>query len=419
VVMLIEDAYATREKLIEPASDAVLPPAVHDAARKRVLVTGAGGFLGGRAVDMLRDRYGFDTVPLVREPKSAARLARRADPILLGDISSRADMNRAMNGIDAVVHCAVGTSWRPDESRRVTVDGTRITAEAALAAGVSRFVHISTLFVHQRDGVATIDERVPLNPPLHDTYGQAKLDAEKALAEVGRKGLSTVVIRPTRIYGPFSRTFTLRPLQALSEGRLAIGGAPDVPSNMVYVDNVVAAISRALDAASELSGSAFLITDDDQLSLKDFYEYFGRADGLTVRVLPDWREDTSGGSNGSFPARLASGVISIAKSSELRGLVRRVFETDPIGTVPRQFWDRHPQFQQRMLRRFGADAAVVYRPSHHNGREPLVYSGEAARVSGAKAAQILGFVPAMTREQAMARTLEWARYARLLPSRHE
>ena len=78
VVTLIEDAYARRQKLVEPASDDVLPPAVHDAVRKRILITGAGGFLGGRAVDMLRDRYGFDTVPLVREPRSAARLARSA-----------------------------------------------------------------------------------------------------------------------------------------------------------------------------------------------------------------------------------------------------------------------------------------------------------------------------------------------------
>src|SRR5205085_8526713 len=120
-----------------------LPPvAPRSTKMKRVVVTGAGGFLGGRAVELLRDRFGWDAVPLVRSPSSAARLARWPHDILLGDICSRADMDRALKGCDAVVHCAVGTSWKADEARRVTVDGTRTVAEAALAAGVSRFVHI-------------------------------------------------------------------------------------------------------------------------------------------------------------------------------------------------------------------------------------------------------------------------------------
>src|SRR5947207_15600964 len=111
-------------------------------------------------------------------------------------------MDRALKGCDAVVHCAVGTSWKPEETRRVTIEGTRLVAEAALAAGVKRFVHISTLFVHQREGVPIIDESVPLAPPRGDSYGQNKLAAEQALASVAAKGLSTVILRPTRNDGP-------------------------------------------------------------------------------------------------------------------------------------------------------------------------------------------------------------------------
>ena len=84
-------------------------------------------------------------------------------------------------------------------------------------------MHISTLFVHRRDGAGVIDETVPLEPPAGDAYGRNKLDAERALPEIAAEGLSTVTLRPTRIYGPLSRTFTMRPLPALSEGRLAIG----------------------------------------------------------------------------------------------------------------------------------------------------------------------------------------------------
>ena len=80
---------------------------------------------------------------------------------------------------------------------------------------------------------------------------------------------------------------------------------------------------------------------------------------------------------------------------------------------PRRLWERSPGFQQMMLRRFGADPAVVYRPSSDDADETLVYDGENAFVSSAKAARELG-VAAVPRAEAMALTLKWARYARLL-----
>jgi nucleoside-diphosphate-sugar epimerase len=313
------------------------------------------------------------------------------------------------------VHCAVGNSWQRDEVRRVTVEGTRTVAEAALAAGVKRFVHISTLFVHQRDGVSRIDEGVPLNPAAGDMYGRNKLAAEEALNAVARRGLSTVVLRPTRIYGPFSKTFTIRPLQALSEGQFAIGGDSAVPANMVYVDNVVEAIACALDAPTSLSGSAYLVTDAEQVSLRDFYGYFADAASADLRLLPDWQAQTPSPRK-NIVVRWRSAIRTIACSPELRAFVRRVMDTDPIGVLPRWVWNLSPALQQSMLRRFGADAAAIYRPSARDSAKDLVYHGEAAVVSSAKARQELGFTAAVPRVRAMALTLDWAQYARLLPT---
>ena len=167
VVALIEEVYRRRLPLAEPGDiENVAATVSHSATPgNRVLVTGAGGFLGGRTVEMLRERYGWDVVSLVREPKGAARLARWPHDILIGDVCVREDIDRALKGCTAVGHCAVGTSWKADETRRVTVEGTRTVAEAALAAGVRRFVHISSLFVHQRDGVSAIDESGPPGSP--------------------------------------------------------------------------------------------------------------------------------------------------------------------------------------------------------------------------------------------------------------
>jgi nucleoside-diphosphate-sugar epimerase len=416
VVRLIEDAYRHCRPLVEPGADAALAStSTHPQPgprRRRVLVTGAGGFLGGRTVELLREQYGWDPVALVREPKSAARLARWPADIVVGDICSRADMDRILPGCDAVVHCAVGTSWRSEEARRVTVDGTRVVAEAALAAGVERFVHISSLFVHRRDGISILDESVPLEPPAADTYGQNKLEAERALGEAAHRGLSTIVLRPTRIYGPFSRTFTVRPLQALAEGRFVIGGDSAVPANMAYVDNVVQAIALALKAPSNLSGSAYLISDPEQVSLREFYQFFSDPAGMPVRLLPEWKAQENGGDGG---ITWFAAVRTIARSPELRGIVRRILETDPVGRLPRGLWNLSPAFQQFMLSKFGADAAVVYRRPTAADSEDLIYYGEPARVSCAKAARELGFTATVPASQARELTLEWARYARLLP----
>src|SRR5262249_8468949 len=149
--------------------------------------------------------------------------------------------------------------------------------------------------------------------------GQNKLAAERALAEVGRRGLRTIVLRPTRIYGPFSKTFTERPLKALADGRLVIGGDATVPANMVYVDNVVEAIACALEAPDELAGSAYLITDSDQRSLQDFYNYFGQPTGQFVRLRPDWQPEERTTSEAGLIRRWISAFTSIARSPQLRG----------------------------------------------------------------------------------------------------
>ena len=420
-VRLIEDCYTHAHPIEEPWTDEGMTPAVSDSPRvqienrRRVLVNGAGGFLGGRAVELLRDRYGWDPVALVRTPAGAARLARWPHEIRVADVCAADEMTRALEGCDAVVHCAVGTSWPPEAARRVTIEGTRTAAEAARRAGVRRFVHISTLFVHRRDGSGVLDESAPLEPLATDDYGQAKLQAERALGDVARRGLSTVILRPVRIYGPFSKTFTIRPLQALASGDFALRGDPDVPANMVYVDNVVEAIARALAAPDQVSGSAYLVADAEQVALREFYEYFARTAGLPVPVIA---ASASGSPTprAGLAGRWVAGVRTIATSPQLRAFVRRVLDTDPIGTLPRRLWEMSPRVQQSLLRRFGADAAVIYRPAADQPRPPIAYYGEPRQVSIAKAQAELGFAPHVSRERAMALTLEWARYARLLPA---
>jgi nucleoside-diphosphate-sugar epimerase len=420
VVAAIERCYEIRRPLEE--SWAVTPavgawtradgaPAIANA-RPRVLVTGAGGFLGGRTVELLLASGRWDVRPMVRRPASAARLARWPLEVIVGDVTSSDDLADAMAGCDAVVHCAVGTTWPPETAFKTTVEGTRAAAEAALRAGVRRFVHVSSMAVHGDRPPLVLDESQPFQPGTGFGYTRAKCLAEEAVQQARARGLGAICLRPARIYGPFSKTFTVRPLAALASGVLALAGDADTTSNMVYVDNVVDAILRALDAPSRLDGEAFLITEPEQLSWRRFYEFFAASTGATIDIRPS--PVPSAANAPGFLQSLARGAREIAFSPEVRALAKKVLSTDPYGTWPRKVWDRSPKLQQRVLTMMGVDSAVIYREPPPAGTLEVVFRIDPTDIVPDKARTMLGYTGPVPRAEAMARTLDWARHARIL-----
>jgi hypothetical protein len=256
----------------------------------------------------------------------------------------------------------------------------------------------------QSDGV--LDETVSLAPPATDRYGQNKLLAEREVQKVAERGLSSIILRPTRIYGPFSKTFTISPLQAISAGRFAIRGDGNVPANMVYVDNVVEAIARALDAPAP-SGSAYLVSDPEQVSLREFYDYFARAAGFAVRLAPPAHEQAAP----NVPEALAL-AVRIRRSPRHRSYVRWCRSSTPI----------HRDLPSRRDRSRVGNAACRSAPTRRDltGRRRFRGSETSIRRAGACPSRSRGtrIVQVASRERA-ALTLEWARYARLLPKKPE
>jgi predicted dehydrogenase/nucleoside-diphosphate-sugar epimerase len=420
VVRTIEACYASSDRLTESWVDQGLvatqeprrAPAVATGAKPRVLVTGAGGFLGCRTVECLHLGGAWEVRALVRRPASAARLARFPVDIAVGDVTSAPDMAAAVKDCDAVVHCAVGTGWPPEVAFTVTVDGTRQAAEAALAAGVRRFVHISSMAVHGSRVPPQLVESSPLDPGTGADYGRAKYLAEKAVLEVAARGLGAILLRPARIYGPFSRTFTVRPLQALREGRLVLSGDADSPSNMVFVDNVVEAILKALNAPGTECGEAFLINDRDQLSWRDFYQHFAIGRNASVRVTSRSSQESRAATG--LVRRWMGGMREIAFSPEVRSLAKKIMWTDPVGTLPRRWWERSPGLQQRVQRTLGIDAAVTYREPSPPPPELLEFQIDPTLVVFDKAVRRLGYAAVVPRDEALRLTREWATAARLL-----
>lgn len=420
VIKTIDECYRLATPLDEPWVDHGIArtfeisraPSVSAGTRPRVLVTGAGGFLGGRTAECLYMGGAWDVRAMVRRPTGAARLARFPIELIVGDITSESDVAAAVRDCDAVVHCAVGTGWPPQAVFASTVGGAERVAEGALAAGVKRFVHISSMAVHGSRVPPRLDESVALDPGAGFAYGRAKYLAEQAVAERVGRGLNAVILRPARIYGPFSRTFTTRPLQALREGRLVLAGDAETPSNMVYVDNVVEAIIAAVIAPDSVRGEAFLISEPDQLSWRAFYESFAQETGATLVVRE--RPAPGGPRSASLPRRWVDGVRQIALSPELRGLAKRVLATDPVATWPRRLWDRSPALQRRVQRALGVDAAVTYRAPAPTSGEVVEFVIDPTLVVFEKASTLLGFKAVVARDEGLALTRAWARAARLL-----
>ena len=328
---------------------------------RRVLVTGATGFLGGRVVEKLVREHGANVRALVRDLPRAVRIARFPVEIVHGDVLDTATVRDAATACDVVVHCAYGSHGDREERRRVDVDGTRTVLEAALSAGVRRVVHISTVMVYGLDTPSRLDERAP-RAYCGDAYADNKLDAEELVLRFhAEHDLPVTVLQPTAIYGPFGVQWTERVLEQLQSTRVPLVDGGDGILNVVYVDDAADAVLLAAERA-EAVGETVLISGEP-VTYKAFYGAFERMIGSVGTVSLSQDEALA-----RWERARAGEEMSDDKSTLL---------LDPV-------WIR--------------------------------YRARRTVVSTAKARRLLGFSPRFELDAGMRLTEAWARWAGLLPA---
>ena len=155
---------------------------------------------------------------------------------------------------------------------------------AARAAGVERFIYISSVAVYGVNRAPMVDESMP-TPPVGQAYPDSKIAAE---ALVRASGLPHVIIRPASTYGPRGTAWTLGPIEQIKAGRLVLLGQDRGLVTPGYVDNVVDGLLLALRHPAAL-GETFNLCDDRAVTYREFYLAYARMLGRqSLPTVPGW-----------------------------------------------------------------------------------------------------------------------------------
>lgn len=209
---------------------------------KKILITGASGYLGSEFIELYKDLYRFQTFSLLR--------------------SSIDEVN--LDDIDCVLHCAALVhQTKPltyKEYYKVNVEYPLALAKKAKAKGVSQFVFISTIAVYD-NSINELTETAKLNPPT--LYGKTKLEAEFQLQKLNEASFIVSVIRPPMIYGNNAPGNINKLKSIINKSPIIPLGGIKNKRTFVYIKNLCFGIDQVI--RQELKGM-FLISDDEAIS---------------------------------------------------------------------------------------------------------------------------------------------------------
>ena len=311
-------------------------------------VTGAGGFIGNAVCAHLADG-GAIVRGIDLDASTAARVERAGAAFVAADVRDRDAIERALDGADLVVHAAALIhEWGSmEEFVRVNVGGT---ANVLGAAGDARVVHVSSVVVYGYDDPSEQDEDA-----FHRVHGIPYIDTKSASDRLARR-LGAVVVRPGDVYGPGSIPWTVRPIEMARAGQLAVPGRGDGRMLPVYIDDLSAAISLALESGT--AGSGYAVWDDT--SEVTFEEHFNRlarmVGGREARRLPRPVLELAGaameraarwrGRSPAFSSRTATFI-------DRRGTVSTARSRTELGWQPRVSYERGMRLTEDWLRSEG------------------------------------------------------------------
>lgn len=255
----------------------------------KILVTGGAGFTGYHLVLRLLER-GDQVTVLDKQPGLFAELLQqKGAELVLGSVTDEALVKSLVAGCQVVHHLAA--SFREVNRPKsvyynVNVNGTRIVCQACLEAGVKRLVYCSTQGVHGNVDHPPGDESTPIEP--EDYYQVTKHQGEEVVVEYLAKGLESIILRPMAIFGPGDPERFWMIYKRVAKGSFMFAGPGKAFYHPLYIDNLIDAFELA--ETNGVPGQAYLIGDEEYVTIKDLVTRVGKALKVPVKIthVPFW-----------------------------------------------------------------------------------------------------------------------------------
>lgn len=254
------------------------------------LISGASGFVGGAVCAELAQRH-YSVRGVVRNLFRSG--SEQYELIEIDGVGSETNWSYALNDVSVVVHLAARVHVMHDTEidpltafRAVNVEGTLNLARQAAAAGVKRFVFISSVKVNgerTEPGRAFTETDAP-NP--QDAYGLSKHEAEQGLRQLAADTrMEVVIIRPPLVYGPGVKANFAALMRAVRRGWPLPLAAVHNQRSLVALDNLVDFIVTCI-THPQAANQTFLVSDGQDMSTTELVRGMARAAGVPARLLP-------------------------------------------------------------------------------------------------------------------------------------
>lgn len=293
----------------------------------RTLITGANGFVGSSLMARLQAE-GLRPLGTCRGT-SLDRSLVSAPSLQAGN-----DWSHLLRSVDTVIHAAArvhvmreASSDSLDAFRAVNVEGTLSLARQAAAAGVRRFVFISSVKVNGEETPRTTRFAAGDEPAPEDAYGISKAEAELGLKVVAAEtGMEYVIVRPPLVYGPGVKGNFATLMRAVARGLpLPLGAVTGNRRSLVALDNLVDLIVTCIEPPAA-ANQVFLAGDGEDLSTTELLRRLAAAMGVPVRLLPvpEWALRAGArfaGQERVFQRLCGNLQVDISKAREVLGWV--------------------------------------------------------------------------------------------------
>ena len=255
-----------------------------------VLVTGASGFIGANVARSFLE-HGYQVRALVRKQSNTLALQGTSIELAHGDLLDRESVARALEGCQALVHCAaLYTFWSRDPAPiyEANVGGTRLVLEEAMKAGVGKCVYTSTVStIHAPGDRLGAEDDWPAEEEMVGHYKRSKYRAEVEACRINNQGFPVVVVNPTAPVGPWDVKPTPTGRIVLDFIRRRVPVCIDTGMNVVDVEDVAHGHVLALEKGTP--GERYILGNAN-LSLRQMFEILEDVSGVPAPRwnLPMW-----------------------------------------------------------------------------------------------------------------------------------